>query len=218
MTSRRIVLRAVAALVLIGCSAMLALLARDVWHWQRAIADADARTAVQALGGNPYAARTALPSGFVEGLLGISKDVTFRNAILKAIRVGGQNPTAFTLESRLLIETALVRIVRDDPDRHRASMAADYLGVLLYQDRLSPKQAINPYGKPDQAQSSPEDRALQEFAQAIQLDPGNADAKKNLEAMLQSVHPPNKSSTPNPGNGKQVQSHGSGSRPPGAGY
>ena len=122
------------------------------------------------------------------------------------------------LDQRILTETALARIVHTDANARRASLAADFLGVLLYQDRLAPKQAINPYAKPTGQGPTPEQKAAAEFVTAVELDPNDAEAKANLEAMLDQLHPPSQQGNAKPGNGEQVNNKGSGSHPPGRGY
>src|SRR5262249_35442726 len=78
MSRRALALRLAAAVAMLALAASLVLLARDVWHWQRAFADADARARLQPIGASAWAADTALPGSFVRSLLGIDDDLNFR--------------------------------------------------------------------------------------------------------------------------------------------
>jgi hypothetical protein len=219
VSRRSAAFRGVAALVLAAIAVFLVLLARDSWHWGRAFRDGDARAEVRPASADMWRIEPTLPAGIVRGILGIDDDLEFRQTAMNAIQLAAQGATAFNLDQRILAETSLARIVRNDGNRTRASIAADYLGVLLFQDRLSPKQAINPYAKSSGQQGpSPEQKATAEFVTAIQLDPSNADAKANLEAMLEQIHPPSQQGNARPGNGEQINHKGSGSHPPGNGY
>jgi hypothetical protein len=224
MSRRALLLRLVAAGAMLALAASLVLLARDVWHWQRALADADARATLQPIGANAWAADTALPGGFVRRLLGIDDDLTFRRAAMQALALSRSSPSALSGNERILVEAALARIVLTDGNRARASRAADYLGVLLYEDKSTPQQAISPYVNPNAqpaqtgSEQTPEEKAASEFATAVRLDPSNANAKHNLEVMLQQAGPPSQQGSTNPGSGERLGHKGSGSRPPGYGY
>jgi hypothetical protein len=213
------VARGVAAILLVVVATVLVLLARDGWHWGRTMRDGDALIASGRGGPNVYRVDTTLPSSTVRNILGINDDVLFRQTELKAIELGKQGATALNLDPRILVETTLARMVRINPDHVHASIAANLLGVLIYQDRLAPQQAINPYGNPTGAtKQSPQQRATEEFVTAVRLDPNNADAKANLEAMLEQISPPSQQGNARPGSGEHTTHHGSGSRPPGRGY
>lgn len=212
--------RLLAALLLTLCAAFLLVLARDVWHWGRALHDGDALATVQPVDPGVWSADTVLPGSVVRGVLGVGDDVAFRRAVTSAIDLlrthGG------TGNQHVLVETALARVVLTDPSNARASVAADYLGVLLYDDRSAPQQAISPYnpkqpGAPTGSQT-PEQKALAEFETAVRLDPNNANAKKNLETVLHQAQPQSQKGTPNPGSGNKTGTKGSGQQPPGYGY
>lgn len=219
--TRRAAFSFVTALLLAGCAALLILLARDAWHWGRAMSDADARAAIGPISTNAWNADTVLPGSFVGNVLGIKDDVSFRRAVMGAIDLldhhGG------TANQQVLVETTLARVVLTDQNAARASEAADYLGVILYDNLAAPQQAISPYinpkspAAPNESQT-PEQKALAEFETAVRLDPENANAKKNLELMLQQAKPPSEKGTPKPGSGERVGSKGSGQRQPGYGY
>jgi hypothetical protein len=219
VTRRGAVASLAAAFLAAVCAIFLLVLARDVWHWGRALQDADARASVQPVGVRAWSADTVLPGGFVRSALGIDDDLAFRSAVMGAIdllrRHGG------TGNQHVVVETALARVVLTDRNRARASVAADYLGVLLYGDHNSPQRAISPYynpKNPGSSSDSPEQKAIAEFETAVRLDPNDADAKKNLEVLLYQSKPQSQKGQPKPGTGDKIGSKGSGHQAPGYGY
>ena len=214
--------RLVGAAALLAVAAVLVLLARDVWHWQRAVQDADARAALAPISPAAWQADTALPASLGRRLLGLGDDLAFRRASMQAIRMASHPPSTKSQKQRSILESALARIARSDPDPVRASRAADYLGVLLYTDPPSPDQAANPYGNPTQgdpsSQQTPEQKALTQFLTAVRLDPGDDNAQRNLERMLRQALPPPRRGVPQPGGGEKFGHKGSGARSPGHGY
>src|SRR5262249_26839671 len=183
VSRRAAAVRLAAAAVMLALATGFVLLARDVWHWQRAVADADARAAVVPTGAGSWSADTVLPSGFVRGVLGSDAALRFRRAPAQARGLAAAPADSYGRQ-RILVEAALARIVATDRYRARASRAADYLGVLLYEDKSTPQQAISPYVPANaasaQKQRTPEEKAAAEFAAAAQLDPDNANAEHNL--------------------------------------
>jgi hypothetical protein len=215
--------RLLAAAALLAVAAFLVLLARDAWHWDRTIGDADARAAVAPISLDAWQAETTLPAGLTRRLLGIDDDLAFRAASMRAIRTASRPQSTKTQKLRSILEADLARIARNDPDPRRASRAADYLGVLLYSDPPSPDQAANAYeGDPSQQapsnQQTPEQKALAQFVNAVRLDPDNDNAQRNLEQMLRQPQPPPHQGTPKPGGGEQLGNKGSGARAAGHGY
>jgi hypothetical protein len=214
--------RLVAAAAMLAVSVLLVLLARDVWLWDRAVHDADTRAAVAPVSPAAWRAATTLPAGLVRGLLGINDDLLFRRTMMGAIHAASRFPTTDTQKQRSVLETQLARIARNDPDKARASRAADYLGVLFYTDPPTPDQAANAYQDPTQSgpsnQLTPEQKAMVQFVNAVRLDPGNDNAQRNLERMLRQPQPPPHQGSPQPGGGEQFGHKGSGARPPGHGY
>ena len=214
--------RLVAAAALLAAASFLVLLARDTWHWDRAVHDADVRAAVAPVSPASWQAHTTLPSSLTRRLLGINDDLVFRRTMMRAIQANSHFQTTATQKERAIVETALARIARDDSDKTRASRAADYLGVLLYTDPPSPDQAANAYQDPSQSgpsnQLTPEQKAMQQFLTAVRLDPNNDNAQRNLERMLRQPLPPPHQGSPQAGGGERFGHKGSGARPPGHGY
>jgi hypothetical protein len=96
--------RLVAAAGLLGIAAVLVLFARDTWHWQRAVHDADARAALAPISPAAWKADTALPAGLTRRLLGLDDDVAFRQASMQAIRTASHMPSAKTQRQRSIVE------------------------------------------------------------------------------------------------------------------
>jgi len=214
--------RVVAAAAMLAVAVFLVLLARDVWHWDRAVRDADTRAAVAPLSPAAWQAESTLPAGLTRRLLGINDDLVFRRTMMQAIHTASRPATTVSQKQRSILETTLARIARNDSDKARASRAADYLGVLLYTDPPSPDQAANAYQDPTQSgpsnQLTPEQKAMAQFLAAVRLNPGNDNAQRNLERMLRQPQPPPHQGSPQPGGGDQFGHKGSGARPPGHGY
>jgi hypothetical protein len=218
-----VIKRLVAAAVMLVLAVVLVLVARDAWHWSRAMRDADARASLGYVPPEAWNAHTTLPSHFVRRLLGVDDDLTFRQAAMAAQRQFANIPsTSQQLQQRTILESALARISRDDPDHVRAAAAADDLGALLYFDPPSPGNAQNPYQDPTLAPSSgdatPSEKALAQFELAVRLNPANANAQKNLEVMLREAKASPKNQTNRVGVGERLGTKGSGSRLPGHGY
>lgn len=216
------IVRLSAAVVMLAAAIVLLLFARDVWHWQRAIHDADARASIGYVSPSAWQAHTTLPGGWVRGALGVNDDLAFRSTAMDALKELAHPPTAEEQKHRTVIESALARITREPGPAQRAASAADDLGVLLYFDPPTPSNAQNPYQNPNQAAPSgaqtPTQKALVQFLLAVRLDPGNAIAQRNLETLLRASSNAKKLETPRTGAGERLGAKGSGSRQPGHGY
>jgi hypothetical protein len=214
--------RLAAAVVMLAAAVVLGLFARDTWHWQRAIEDADARAAYGPISPDAWSAQTTLPAGLSRSVLGIGDDLRFRTAAMRALRQVDKHGNEKNQKQRSVLETALGRLVRTDTDPARASLAADYLGVLLYNDPPSPDQAANIYEDPTQTGPSdlltPEQRAEAQFVSAVRLNPSDDNAARNLELMLHRPQPLDRRSAPHAGGGDNSGNKGSGARPAGHGY
>jgi hypothetical protein len=214
--------RLVAAGAMIAAAVFLLLVARDTWHWSRAMRDGDARAALGSAPPQAWNAHTTLPAKWTRDLLGLNDDIEFRQTMVNTLFQSGSVPTAQEQRQRAVLESALVRISRSDTDTARASIAADTVGVLFYFDPPTPGSAQNPYQNQDAAGPSgalsPSDRALAEFQLAVRLDPNNTNAQKNLEILLRETRPEPTNRTPRTGQGDKFGTKGSGSQSPGHGY
>jgi hypothetical protein len=178
MTRRRVALLAAAAacLAVALCSAFLA---RDVGRTQAALRSGDV-TATDAMRTRrpSWGAAQTVPFGLARRLLAVDDDLAFRRAVALFRRAYRRIPSfERSLEGtslRVQAETALARELRNDREHRRASVAANLLGILAFVDATTAQDS-----------SVPVERSVFEFEDAIHLDPGNEQAKVNLELVYQ---------------------------------
>jgi hypothetical protein len=172
---RRVLAVAVAGLLLV-LAVGLALLARDVRNWDRALKAGDASFRPgRAVEDVPWQARTRLPGDPAAELLGVGDELAYREAIALYWRARRGAGVGFErTRAQGAAETALGRVASDDGRPELASRAANLLGILAYRDSIP---------RPQRDAVSPE-LAVGHFRNAILLDPGNAAAKTNLELLL----------------------------------
>ena len=206
MTLRRWLLAAAAALCL-ALAAIAALAARDAGAWESSLRSGD--VAASAPSSPSWTPDQLAPFGLTRRFLGIDDDLGFRRAVLAYHRArtwipsfdSGLEGTARRVEA----EAELARAIRNDTNRRRASAAANLLGVLSVIDATSPAGSQTPI-----------ERSIFEFEDAIHLDPGNEQAKTNLELLYQLTSPAN---TPRGSVFRQGRSHaGASASSPGHGY
>lgn len=197
----------------LGCVllATLALLfARDVWHAEKALRDADARATVSLVSAPAWEAGETLPFGAARTALGIDDDLEYRALVTRAIALSKQQAvTPQQFQARAPVETALERVKKEDDDPRRRSDAANLLGLMIL-------------GDPQDAETSPLEtptqRAVREFRFAVRVDPSNDAAKTNLELMLQTQKSENPQGQGNPGGGSEAGSGAAGLGIPGYGF
>ena len=179
----------VSAVLALVVSAALIVLAADVVRWDREVARQDVRFLAV-----PEGARYSRPAGLVplrltESLLAGGDDLAFRRQLQAYVGVRpGAIVDAIEYEQRRgELQIELARLSRVDPDARRRSRAANMLGVLALDPSLAPT-AQDEYSKVVQG-------AIDAFRIAVELDPSNAEAKRNLELALRipgtSTLPPN---------------------------
>jgi hypothetical protein len=215
-------LRFVAAAGMLAAAVFLTLFAHDVWRWQRVVDDADARAALGRVAPTAWRADTTLPQSWSRDRLGLDDDLLFRRTAMQALAHADEQGDEKNQKTRGIIETALGRIIRNDTNTVRAARAADYLGVLLYNDPISPDQAANAYQDPSQTgpadQQTPEEKAEAQFVTAVRLDPRADNAVRNLELLLRRPIPPNQQGTPKTAAGERLGNKGAGAREAGHDY
>ncbi len=203
--------RTVAAAALLVLAVLFALLAADVRSRAEAVTAGDLRFAGDP-GASTWSARARLPGDPALRLLGIEGDLAFRRAArrftaVRAAGVGFDNGLS-TNRERGEVEAVLADQGRS---RHalRASAADNLSGILAFEDsrRLGA-------GAP-----APVERSVGEFQAAVRRDPGNADAKFNLELLLRAlvakgVRPGSNGAPGGPSQGRR----GAGAGLPGHGY
>lgn len=169
--SRRTGIRAAGGLVCLFLAVVAVLLARDVWHVQHALDSGDARANVTPVDPRSWSAATTLPFDLAPRLLGVREDVAFRALLAQARTMKTTPVNDAQTRRRLPVKEALIA-AESDSDHVRASEAANMLGVIYSTD-------------PDEPDEPAAQKALEEFAKAVQLDPNNETAKANLELLIQ---------------------------------
>ena len=153
-----------------------------------------------------------MPLGAARRLLGVDADLAYREAFRLYRAASTAAPyydnSVLRRARQAEAEIALARVEQAD-EGARASRAANLLGVLALN---SPAPIA--VGQPD-----PVDRALDEFRNAIRLDPGNQDAKFNLELLLHEIEARGQRSGESAGeSGRAAGRRGAGASLPGQGY
>ncbi len=198
-----------AALVALGVLA--ALLAADVRSRHDALRAGDLRFA-QNPAAATWAAPVRLPGDPALRLLGVRGDLAFRRVAQRvaAVRTAANGVDNGVSESRTRgeVEALLVDQARSG-DARRASAADNLAGILAFDDSRQLGA-----GAP-----APVDRSVADFEDAIRRDPGNDDAKFNLELLLRElvargVRPGSNGAPGGPAHGRR----GAGAGLPGHGY
>jgi hypothetical protein len=187
MTRRRWILLGAAAVCLV-LAAFAAMAARDAGEWRTAFRTGDVEAASTALNASPsWSVGELVPFGITRGILGVNDDLAFRRSVALFRRAHTGIPSFDTgLEGtalRVQAEAQLAREIRADKNPAQAAAAANLLGVLVVVDSTIPGGA-----------STPIERAIFQFQDAIHLDSSNEEAKKNLELIYQLTAPPNSES------------------------
>ncbi|HZB22545.1 MAG TPA: hypothetical protein VE444_01745 [Gaiellaceae bacterium] len=180
-------LGAVAALVV---AALLALVAIDALRLDERVAEDDARFAAAPMTEDLWQTDEVLPLGASRALLGLDPDLDYRRAASLYTRSRPGEPTALNPRRETLRAEAtrqLAVISREDPDAHRRSQAAMLLALLAL-------------GRGDLFNSAEERLqvlrgAVGNLQIAVELDPTNAEAKRNLELALSSIGEPESGAT-----------------------
>jgi hypothetical protein len=199
----------------------LGLVAVDVARWRTAVPADDIRFRVRAGDGTLWQPATLAPLGAGKRVLAIEDDLAFRHMLqdLRAsrLRVGTVSDPALALR-RSATSQRLESIVVRDPDPTLRSRASTLLGVLSVAAWNSTPDAGAGSSGPDRSELLLS--AVASFEQAILLDPENADAKYNLQLMLQrgeGLLPTEASAGKSPTPGGRG-SRGAGAGGPGSGY
>jgi hypothetical protein len=169
------------ALGAIGClalAAVLAALAIDVSRWKQAVESGDVRYRGAPAAARLWQADELLPFGAAHGALGVDDDIDFREAV-RALRLARlEDPVVSDPELAVRRNEAQARleaIVAGDADEARRSRAAGLLGVL----------GLSRFVYETQDREALLSATISNLTLAIALDPGNDDAKFNLELAYQ---------------------------------
>lgn len=164
--------------VALAASAALMVFSVDVLRWSR---DLDAQDlGFAAAPGQARFSEPAglLPFGITKEALGGEDDLFFRRQLQAFARIRRGAVADAQQFEQLRGETllALARLSRVDPDPRRRSRAANMIGVLALDPQRAPL-IQEEFEKLVQG-------AIDAFRSAVEIDPGNADAKRNLELAL----------------------------------
>jgi len=181
MSRLRRALPLVAAVVLLGLAALLALFASDVRAWQGSFTNSDVRFRAQRSHTGLWDSSTLLPGDPARSLLGLDDALSYRRAVqlfwfsIVGSSTGGQADLAAT---RVAAQAELQTLMTTASTARERSTAANLLGVMT---------ATTPADSPTQKLTVA--TATRYFQRAVVEDPTNYDAKLNLELMLRIQRP-----------------------------
>ena len=121
-------------------------------------------------------ADTLLPVGISRGVLGLGDDVTFRNAVQRFWLSKPRDPLREfgDVTRRSGAERELARLGENDPNAERRAVVLTMRGALLLEEARNTTTQRQVFVR----------RAIEQFRNAVVLDPANADAMYNLELAL----------------------------------
>jgi hypothetical protein len=168
----------VGAFLAVVASAALVVFAVDVLRWDEQLTVQDVRFRAvpeQASYSEPSA---VYPFGLAKRALEGADDLAFRRQLQLFVRVRpGAVADAIEYEQlRGEAQVELARLSRVDPDPRRRSRAANMIGVLA----LDPQRVPTSFDDFNRVLQG----AIDAFRYAVELDPSNAEAKRNLELAL----------------------------------
>lgn len=206
-------LRVAGAAACLVAALLLLLLAVDVLRWENAMGSDDVRYRSAAGTSDLWDPTAVVPLNMARTLLRIGDDVAFRRAV-RALRLATlDNPSSSDPKQvlqRAEAENRLEAIAEGDGDAAQRSKAMTLLAVL----RLSTPAASQ------EERASVLRSAIAGLQEAIALDPGNDDAKYNLEGAFRTsrgVQTATGGPSPDPTSGPGG-SRGAATGPPGSGY
>jgi hypothetical protein len=167
-----------ASLLCLALAAGLAAVAVDVDRWRDALPAGDVRYRVSPEKPDTWTPSTLVPVGLSRSLLGVRDDVDFRRA-LRAFRIARLDQATVSDPNLALLrnqaQARLDAVVSGRDVRSRRSRAAGLVGVLGLARLATETQ--------DRAEAV--EAAVLNLRLALTLDPGNDEAKFNLELALQ---------------------------------
>lgn len=121
-----------------------------------------------------------LPLELAQRLLGVTDELAYRRALQRLAALRARESLVGAPEYAGLIaqaQRALVEVSQTDADPHRRSEATNVLGVFAASSQ-------SPFSSSNQEHAI---SALRSFRAAVQLDPENEQAKRNLEIVLRGL-------------------------------
>ena len=197
------------AALLLALAVFAALLATDVRAWHDGLREGDARFAAGARGRWEADERVG---GLAGRVLVIDDDRAERRALAlsrTARRGGGELGAGLERQAARGAAEAALADVAESADSRPAAQASVLLGVIAFSDPRT--------GGPEEP--TPSERALAAFEQAHRLDPGNEQAKYDLELLLRLLEARGERPGAAPGAGPRAGGQrGAGAGTPGRGY
>jgi len=184
--------------LLVRLGAVLALLAAaglivfavDVLRWNRQLTAQDLGFLAVPESATYHEPSALLPLGVANKALAGEDDLAFRRQLQLFVRVRPGVLPADAVQFEQLrgeVQVELARLSRVDSDPRRRSRAANMIGVLA----LDPERAPTDFEEYSRLVQG----AIDAFRYAVELDPSNAEAKRNLELALRiagtAMLPPN---------------------------
>jgi len=169
---------ALLALLCLGLTALVALLAADVSVWRSTVARDDLRFRALPAHRNLWRPETTLPGDPASLLIGTGSTIAYRRALqyFWFSRIGSNSEVRQdTPTLRAAAQNKLLSLISSAPTSKQRSVAANLLGVLLV---TTP--SIGGSGGTTQILT----RAAEYFQEAIALNAANTNAKENLEIVL----------------------------------
>ena len=216
MSRREILTRAglgAAALLCLGVSVVLVLLAADVARWREAMRAGDVRYGASTAETRLWQAESLLPFDPARSLLGIEDDIDLREAV-RSFRLARLDDPVISdpelavkrNEAQARLE-ALVATAPDDATRSRAASLLGALGLARFVYETQEREALL-------------SSTVSSLKLALDFDPTNAEPKYNLELAYQrgrGIQLSEAAAGTNPSPGGQG-SKGAGAGEPGSGY
>jgi hypothetical protein len=185
----------------IAAAVALFVLALDVLRWRGHLDAADLRFAASSGDAAMWEPETVLPTGVSRSLLALEDDLAYRRAVqrFRVSRIGQPAREQNDVARKGRVEAELARLDRTDGDERRRSLVANLQGAVAFEE-----------ARDDSGQAAVLlRRSLQSFRRAIARDPGNEDAKYNLELVLRLLERVENESGPG-GGGERGDTRGSG--------
>jgi hypothetical protein len=175
---------ALAAASLVAVGVVLVLFALDVRTWQRTVARDDLRFRALPDHAALWRTKTILPGDPAGAALGTHDTIAWRRAVqyFWFTRIGSDPDVRQDLPTiRAIDAQRLVAIAQSGASARERSAAANLLGVLTVSTPVP--------GNDQDVMTKVLEQAAQAFQTAIVIDPGNMDAKQNLELVLRIRRP-----------------------------
>src|SRR3954451_8212057 len=182
VSRREVIVRALATCALAGVGAVLALAGRDVLAWRGQTQKAEIAVARFSSDLGVWQPDTWLPTGVSRALLGTGDDVAFGRALqrFQVLRRDGEQSLGANNGIDLAnVELTLDQIARSHDRADVRGRAQQLHAILLFHQLLL--QGLDA--------KTVLERSIPDMQRAVRIDPSNATAKYDLEALLYLYRP-----------------------------